>query len=243
MPAFSAPSIDGIEGIEGIDFSPMLRRACIASVVGFAIKVAVMWRVAIDVHARVYVRSWFGIPYLALTVGRNAFTRVTSSSTVALSFVVLLIVVLAVLRTGNVVRTAGWLFAIVGLLTTLAMDALLQRIERPYTDPQRIRWATGSLALCLLLTAVWVAFERPDRVLSRRLPSVTPEPAVRRYPLVTTGFVIVFLLGFVGLCSSSLLDRPNLLADGGASPVPHPIPPKIHFPLGATHHEDPSNQA
>ena len=240
MPAFSAPSIDGIEGI---DFSPMLRRACIASLIGFAVKVAVMWRVAIDVHARVYVRSWFGIPYLALTVGRNAFTRVTSSSTVALGFVVLLIVVFAILRTGDVVRTAGWLFAIVGLLMTLATDALLQRIERPYTDPQRVRWATGSLALCLLLTAVWVAFERPDRVLSRRLPSVTPEPAVRRYPLVTSGFVIVFLLGFVGLCSSSLLDRPNLLADGGANPVPH-LTPQIHFPsLGVTHHEDPSNQA
>lgn len=236
MSTYSAPPI------EGIDFSPMLRRACIASVIGFAVKVAVMWRVAVDVHARVHLRSWFGFPYLALTVGRNAFTRVTSSSTVALGLVVLLIVVLAVLRTGDVLRTAGWLFAIVGLLTTLGMDALLQRIERPYTDPQRIRWASGSLALCLLLAAAWVAFERPDRELSRRLPSTTHEPAVRRYPLVTTGFVIVFFLGFIGLCSSSLLDRPNLLAVGAPNPVPHPTP-NIHFPSpGVTHYENPSNQ-
>ncbi len=237
MSMHSAPSI------EGIDFSPMLRRACIASMIGFAVKVAVMWWVAVDVHARVHIRSWFGFPYLALTVGRTAFTRVTSSSTVALGFVVLLIVVLAVLRTGDVVRTAGWLFAIVGLLTTLAMDALLQRIERPYADPQRIRWASGSLALCLLLAAAWVAFERPDRYLSRRLPSTRQEPAVRRYPVLATGFVILCVLGFVGLCSSSLLDRPNLLAAGGANPVPH-LTPKIHFPsLGVTHHENPSNQA
>lgn len=206
---------------EEIDYSPMLRRACIASFIGFSVKVLAMWRVSADVHAVARIRSWFGIPYLALTVGRGSFTRVTSSSTVALAFVVMIIVVLAVLRAGDVMRTAGWLFAIVGLASTIVVDAVLHHVERPYTDPQRLRWATGSLALCLFVAVAWVLFEHPLKIFLDQ--SKLPEglSATRSHP-VFLAFALVFLaLAFAGLCTSSIFDRPNLLA--GSATNPHTV--------------------
>ena len=194
---------------EGIDYSPMLRRAAVASGVGFVVKVATMWRVAVDVHASVHVRTWFAVPYLALTVGRSGFVQITSSSTVVLGFVVVGIVLVAVLRAGDVLHTAGWMFAIFGLFSTLVVDAVLQRIEWPYTDPNRLRWATGSLVLSLILLGLWGVFERPDRVLLRSSPTLL---FPRLHPAVISVGVLLLVVAFLQVCATTIFDRPNLLA-------------------------------
>lgn len=139
----------------------MIRRAIAASLIGLTVRVATMWRVGHDEGARVVVRSWHGFPYADYLVPSSKFVVITSSSTVALSFTVLAIVVIAAIGKQHPVRTLGWMFSGVGLLTSLIVDATLHHLRYPYTDPVRMRWAVGAAVVVIAVTGLWFALSDP----------------------------------------------------------------------------------
>jgi hypothetical protein len=194
------------------DLGPMVRRAAMSAVIGFATKVTMIWRTAESVHAHRVVRHWHGVPFVGFAVQRATFTRITSSSTVVLGFVVVGIVTLAVVRTTDQVRTAGWLFAAVGLYSTLLVDLVLHRIQRPYTDPTRLRWAVGAAVLSTVIVGLWIAFERPTLLLSRPRDAagLTQRPLTWSIVLVAAATCAAVLL--LAMTAWALTGRPAPVA-------------------------------
>jgi hypothetical protein len=144
------------------DFAPLVRRAVFVAVVGWATKVCAMLYVNKQTGGVIEFRTWrFGIRYLAFNTSPANFTRITSSSTVALSFVMLALVLAGMLRNSRAVNVGGWMFAPVTLANSIVVDLIMQKNFAPYTDLQRMRWAFGSAALCSVLIVVWIAIEHP----------------------------------------------------------------------------------
>jgi hypothetical protein len=144
------------------DFAPLVKRAVFVAVVGWATKVCAMLYVNKQTGGVIELRTWrFGIRYLAFNTSPANFTRITSSSTVALSFVMLALVLAGMLRNSRAVNVGGWMFAPVTLANSIVVDLIMQKNFAPYTDLQRMRWAFGSAALCSVLIVVWIAIEHP----------------------------------------------------------------------------------
>jgi hypothetical protein len=132
------------------------------AVVGWATKVCAMLYVNKQTGGVIEFRTWrFGIRYLAFNTSPANFTKITSSSTVALSFVMLALVLAGMLRNSRAVNVGGWMFAPVTLANSIVVDLIMQKNFAPYTDLQRMRWAFGSAALCSVLIVVWIAIEHP----------------------------------------------------------------------------------
>ncbi len=151
------------------DFGPMVRRAAFVAVVGWAVKVAMMLKVNRDLGGLLHMKSWGpGIPYMAFETPRSNFMVITSSSTRAMAFVLLAMLVGGLLRNKSKLHVAGWCFAPVALGYSLALDYGLQAWIGNYTDVNRLKWAVGAFCLSLLLVAWWIAVEHPHEALERR---------------------------------------------------------------------------
>jgi hypothetical protein len=150
------------------DFGPLVRRAVLVSLIGWVTKVTAMIMVARDLNGEIHIRRWGpGIPYLAFNVPRNEFTVITSKSSVALAFVMLVLLVAGILRNRSKIHVAGWCFAMVVTGYSIAIDLLLQRWVGNYTDLKRLRWGVGTFSLMSLLVAWWIAIEHPHSRLVR----------------------------------------------------------------------------
>lgn len=163
------------------DFRPMVRRATFVAVVGWAVKVGWMLKVNRDLGGLLHMKTWGpGIPYMAFEIPRASFMVITSSSTRAMSYVLLAMLVAGLLRNKSKLHVAGWCFAPVALGYSLALDHYLQATIGNYTDVNRLKWAVGALSLSLLLVAWWIAVEHPHEALeSRRQRFLVSRPAVR----------------------------------------------------------------
>jgi hypothetical protein len=150
------------------DFYPLVKRALFIAVFGWCVKVVTMVRVNAELGGIPHIRKWSsGIPYLAFEIDNSGFEKITSTSTVVLSFVMLAFLVSGLLRNKGRMEVAGWCFAPVSLAYTIALDLLMESWRGGYTDLSRLRWAFGSLSLSALLVAWWIASEHPHEALLR----------------------------------------------------------------------------
>jgi hypothetical protein len=143
-------------------FGPLVRRALLVAVLGWTTKVGTMLYVNNSLGGKVKIRTWrMGIRYFAFQTPRANFTRITSSSTVMLSLVMLAVLIVAMFKNSHPVNVGGWMFAPIATGNALIADLVMQRYSAPYLDWERLRWAFGSAALSCVLIFVWIAIEHP----------------------------------------------------------------------------------
>jgi hypothetical protein len=153
-----------IDNRDNIDFDPMFRAACRAAIVTTGTKLLVTVAIARQLGAGLGLGLYWGfIPYVQFDTSRQNFVRITSVSTLIMSLVAGVCFAAMVMRGRRRQAVAGWFCAVASIFETVAIEAVLHRLNGPFFDFRYMRWTLLVLVASLAVTAAWMVLDRPWR--------------------------------------------------------------------------------
>ncbi|MGL5829493.1 MAG: hypothetical protein ACRC0L_07985 [Angustibacter sp.] len=147
-----------------VDYAPMVRAALWATGLAVLVKVgSSLWlahRRGVPVEVRFFADL---VPYLAFLVGRSPFLVLAATSTLIMAVVSVACLCGSLLRARRNQFIAGWLAGPLAVANTLLVDLVRHLLDRPYLLWRIGRWSVLCVAISAVLTAAWLAINRPWR--------------------------------------------------------------------------------
>jgi hypothetical protein len=154
-----------LETRKDVDFQPALRSATRAAMLTGGTKFLVIFLVARQYSAEMRLTMlWGWLPYVQFLTDRATFVKIVSTSTLAMSIVAGAAFGLAVIRGGRRQAVIGWWCAVLSIIETLIVEAVMHHFNPPYLDPKLMRWTLLVLAASLAVTLAWLIIDRPWQV-------------------------------------------------------------------------------